>query len=339
MDRSVIRYVKEIQAGNDQAFNELYRSIYDDVFRMAYSMVHNQADASDVTQEVFISIHKNLHHLKDPEAFPLWTQRIVFTRCTRLFRKRKDSLMNENNALTLSYEIEKDKDFLPKEKFDDEKEQELIHELVDRLQPKHRDVISCVYFKQMSLKETAGYLKRPEGTIKSQLYTARKELYGYIEDYERKNQRKIKFYDLGTSTTAGLFSWANIQQQWMRLKSTSMFWNLLVVSSTVVASIGFIGAGINAYHFGDEENNAVHEQGIQSKQQEVRDGIMILGRWIATPQDAYFALVDWGVTPEIAKTKDEKEIKEMRKIQEILFEEQGVYWQRFIREGWKTVFE
>ena len=96
MDRSVIHYVKEMQAGNEQAFTELYRAIYDDVFRMVYSHVHNQADAKDVTQEVFISLYHNINHLKDPEAFPLWIQRVVFTRCTRLFRKRKDSLMSES---------------------------------------------------------------------------------------------------------------------------------------------------------------------------------------------------------------------------------------------------
>ena len=58
MDRSVIHYVKEMQAGNEQAFNELYHMIYDDVFRMVYSHVHNQADVNDVTQEVFISLDR-----------------------------------------------------------------------------------------------------------------------------------------------------------------------------------------------------------------------------------------------------------------------------------------
>lgn len=337
MDRSVIRYVKEIQAGNDQAFNDLYHAIYDDVFRMAYSMVHNRADASDVTQEVFISMYQNLHHLKDPGAFPLWVQRIVFTRCTRLFRKRKDALMNDHNSMMLSYEVEKDKDFLPKEKFDDEKEQELMHELVGKLQPKHQEVISCVYFKQMSLKETADHLQRPEGTIKSQLYTARRELYGYIEDYERKNHRKIKFYDLGTPTTAGLFSWFNIQHQWMRFKSAASLWNLMMASSSVIAIVACFGAGSHIYHM--NEINQFGNQKMKVEQQERMDGVMILGHWIDTPQDAYFALVDWGLSPDIAKTKDKKEIADMKKVVEILSREQGIYWKRFIDEGWLTVFE
>lgn len=339
MDRSVIRYVKEIQAGNEQAFNELYESIYEDVFRLAYSMVHNQADASDVTQEVFISMYQNIHSLKDAEAFPLWVQKIVFTRSTRLFRKKKDSLMNEHHVRTLSYETEKDKDFLPKEKFDDEREMELMRELVGRLQPKHREVISCVYFDQMSLKETADYLQRPEGTVKSQLFAARKELYGYIRDYERKNHRKIRFYDLGTPTTTGLFSWAHFYEQWMLLKSTTVFWKLSIVTSSVIVSVACIGAGANIYRINGAQKESVYEIGSGSMPQDNTSGMMILGRWVETPQDAYFVLVDWGGSVDNAKKKDAKEIAEIRKAVDILAQERGIYWERFQREGWMDVFD
>lgn len=339
MDKSVIRYVKEIQDGNDQAFNDLYESIYDDVFRMACSALHNQADASDVTQEVFIAIYKNIHLLKEVEAFPLWVQRIVFTRCTRLFRKRKESLMNENHVRTLSYEAEKDKDFLPKEKFDDEREQELMRQMVSKLQPKHQEVISCVYFQEMSLKETADYLQRPEGTIKSQLFAARKELYGYIKDYERKNQRKINFYDWGTPATTGLFSWARFKAQWNLIKSGMKFWQTIMISSSMVMTIACAGIGVNIYHISENQQVTNSDMDSQPKQQKKISGQIIMGRMINTPQDAYFALMDWGGTPEYAATKDISEINEMRKAVDILAKVRGIYWERFQREGWMSVFE
>lgn len=335
MDRSVIRYVKEIQAGNEQAFTELYHAIYEDVYRMVYSHVHNQADASDVTQEVFISLYNNINHLKDPEAFPLWVQKVVFTRCTRLFRKRKDSLMSENDALTLSYETEKELDFLPKEKFDNETEQALIHDLVSKLQPKHQDVINCVYFQQMSLKEASLHLNRPQGTIKSQLYAARKELSGYIAEFERKNQRKIKFYDLGTPTAAGYFSIANVYDLWQKVKTTTAFWKIAMGISTVAATVACVVTGITAVQMNETKTK---DSGIQINQQEKAEGITVMGQWINTPQDAYFALVDWGITPDIAKNKSQDEIDEMRKLVNILAKDQGIYWNRFIEEGWNTVF-
>lgn len=339
MDKSVIQYVKEVQAGNDQAFNDLYHVIYDDVFRMACSVLHNQADASDVTQEVFISIHKNIHLLKDVEAFPLWVQRIVFTRCTRLFRKRKEPLMNENQVRTLSYETEKDKDFLPKEKFDDEREQELMREMVRKLQPKHQEVISCVYFQQMSLKEAADYLKRPEGTIKSQLFAARKELYVYIKDYERRNQRKIHFYDWGTPMTTGIFSWARLKEQWYMIKASARFWQTFMATSSAVLTISCVGVGVNVYRINETSRAPMVELGNQPKQQKKTNERIILDRKINTPQDAYFSLVDWGGSPEAAKTKDAAEIEEMRQAVDILMKDQGIYWERFQREGWMSVFE
>lgn len=339
MDKSVIRYVKEIQDGNDQAFNDLYHSIYDDVFRMACSVLHNQADASDVTQEVFISIYKNIHLLKEVEAFPLWVQRIVFTRCTRLFRKRKEPLMNENQERTLAYETEKDKDFLPKEKFDDEREQELMRQMVSKLQPKHQDVISCVYFKQMSLKEAADYLRRPEGTIKSQLFAARKELYGYIKDYERKNQRKINFYDWGTPTTTGFYALARLREQWNLMKQGAKFWQTLMISSSMAMTIACVGAGVNIYRMNETAQITAQDMDTQPQQQKKFNEQIVFGRRIDTPQDAYFMLVDWGGSPEYAKLKDRTEIDEMRKLVNTLEKDQGIYWARFQREGWMSVFE
>lgn len=332
MDRSVIHFVKEMQAGNEQAFTELYRAIYDDVFRMVYSHVHNQADAKDVTQEVFISLYHNINHLKDPEAFPLWIQRVVFTRCTRLFRKRKDSLMSEGYALTLAYETEKELDFLPKEKFDNEREQELIHEMVSKLPLKHQEVINCVYFNEMSIQETAEFLNRPKGTIKSQMYAARKELSGYISEYERKNQRKIKFYELD----GGFLSLAPFYEMYQKLKASTLFWKFATGISTVAVSVACVVTGIHVYQI--NENKTI-DSSVQSNQRDEAAGIILLGQRINTPQDAYFALVDWGVTPEIAKTKNQAEIDEMQKIVNILKKDQGIYWHRFVNEGWNIIFE
>lgn len=339
MDKSVIRYVKEFQAGNEQAFNDLYQAIYDDVFRMACSAVHNQADASDVTQEVFIAIYDNIHLLKDAEAFPLWVQRIVFTRCTRLFRKRKDSLMNENHLRTLAYETEKEKDFLPKEKFDDEWEQELMREMVSRLKPKHQEVVKCVYFQQMSLKETARYLQLPEGTVKSQLYTARNELYGYIKDYERKNQRKINFYDWGTPVAMGAFSWSYLREHGHLMKASMQVWQKLMAVSSVAVTMTCVGLGVNIYRFDQANQEPVTEITDQPQSLYKSEPQIVMGKSIDTPQDAYFTLVDWGVTPDIAKAKDQAEIKEMRKLKVILENDGGIYWQRFVDEGWDEIFE
>ena len=66
---------------------------------------------------------------------------------------------------------------------------------------------------------------------------------------------------------------------------------------------------------------------------------MIFNHWITTEQDAYFALLDWGNTPELAKTKSRQEIAEMQKVVDILSDKKGVYWERFIKEGWNEVFE
>ena len=55
-------------------------------------------------------------------------------------------------------------------------DQVLVEEALARLQPTHREVISCLYYERLSVAETANRVGVPEGTVKSRAFYAVRSL-------------------------------------------------------------------------------------------------------------------------------------------------------------------
>ena len=52
----------------------------------------------------------------------------------------------------------------------------LVEEALARLQPPHREVVSCLYYERLSVAETASRVGVPEGTVKSRAFYAVRSL-------------------------------------------------------------------------------------------------------------------------------------------------------------------
>ena len=63
---------------------ERYR---DTVFRLAFTYLRNQADADDVTQDVFVKLIHSSHDFESDEHLRRWLIRVTINECKSLFRK------------------------------------------------------------------------------------------------------------------------------------------------------------------------------------------------------------------------------------------------------------
>ena len=74
--------VHRAQAGERRAFGELVERFRSAVFAVAVGRLRNEAEAQELTQEVFIHTMKKLDQLRDPRCFAGW--RIAFRRSCSL---------------------------------------------------------------------------------------------------------------------------------------------------------------------------------------------------------------------------------------------------------------
>ena len=76
-----------------EAFGELIRRYQDMAFGCAYAVLGDFYLAEDAAQEAFITAWQNLNQLRVPMAFSGWLRRIVLTRCNRLTRGQRLSIL------------------------------------------------------------------------------------------------------------------------------------------------------------------------------------------------------------------------------------------------------
>ena len=69
--------VRRARTGDAAAFGVLVDTRIDRCYRLAWSILSNEADAADATQDALVSAWRQLPRLRDPAAFDGWLNRIV----------------------------------------------------------------------------------------------------------------------------------------------------------------------------------------------------------------------------------------------------------------------
>jgi RNA polymerase sigma-70 factor (ECF subfamily) len=82
------KLVERIRAGEQEAFNELYRMFAPLVHGIVLTRAPRE-EVDDIVQEVFLSAYKNLHTLRDPNAVGGWLAMIARNRATEFYRSAK----------------------------------------------------------------------------------------------------------------------------------------------------------------------------------------------------------------------------------------------------------
>jgi RNA polymerase sigma-70 factor, ECF subfamily len=157
-----------------EAFNGLVEQFQDKVFRLAFSMLRNETQAQDTTQDVFLKIWKALPGFRGGASYSTWIYTITRNTCLTELKKR-----SSHPTVSLhDPEMEKATDSIPALQFADrESGVELdVRMMLAQLPEKYRQVITLFYLEQKAYEETAAMLGIPLGTVKTLLFRAKKEL-------------------------------------------------------------------------------------------------------------------------------------------------------------------
>lgn len=172
--------IKQCQGGDERAFEVLYNSLKENLFRWIFSLMRNHDDAEEVFQECVIRLFRHIGSLREPERFSHWLYRIVVNQCNT-HRAR----MGRNVHVTLEESIEvKPEDFVFKSAVPENPRRSLMRkELMDfinrniaALPPKQRMAVILFDVEGLSIREVAEYLGCSEGAVKFNIHEGRKKL-------------------------------------------------------------------------------------------------------------------------------------------------------------------
>lgn len=194
-DERLTQIVKEVQKDIEQ-FELLYSYVIKKVYFWCYTIVGNEADARDMSQEVMIRIYKNIHSLKCPEAFTSWMYRLARNSCLTYIRNHKKTdvefLYNDSYEESFEANIKEERIYrLPKESYDLQQTKDVVKELIEKLPRKQKEAITLHYLDELKIEEIANILECPVGSVKSRLHDGRKKLQEKISDYQEENNVKL----------------------------------------------------------------------------------------------------------------------------------------------------
>ena len=188
-DVSELDLVKQSQAGNTEAFDQLVSRYRTRVFGMIYNMVHNEQDAWDLAQDSFVKAWKSIERFRGQSSFYTWIYRIIMNVTIDWLRKKqvKGAGVEFDDAIQLkeinpaSRTVPK-ADPLPHERMEQREIRQRIDAAIAQLTPEHRAVILMKEIEDMQYHEIAESLECSIGTVMSRLFYARKKLQNLLRD-------------------------------------------------------------------------------------------------------------------------------------------------------------
>jgi RNA polymerase sigma-70 factor (ECF subfamily) len=165
------------QAGDPDAFSELYLRHKKRVFSICMRMVHDPSLAEDLTQETFIQLHRKLATFRGDSAFTTWLHRMTVNITLMHLRKPVLPVVSLDDLMTVIPEEHVGRNFGT---FDRRQTGVVDRVAIDRavatLAPGYRDVFLLHDVHGFEHSEIASIQECTLGNSKSQLHKARRAL-------------------------------------------------------------------------------------------------------------------------------------------------------------------
>lgn len=84
-----IELVEDLKAGSEEAFEWMVRQHQTKVYNLCYTFLKSQADAEDISQEVFVEIYRSIGKFRSESQLSTWIYKITLSKCLEEVRRRK----------------------------------------------------------------------------------------------------------------------------------------------------------------------------------------------------------------------------------------------------------
>jgi len=180
--------VARTQAGDPEAFDELVVRYRQRLYGLVYNMTSNHEDTNDLLQDVFAKAYRSIKGFQGKSSFYTWMHSIAVNMSINFLKKR-------GRRHTLSLDdvdsgVMNDEEFLeattgtdPSQQANLTELQQRLNEALQKLSHQHRAVVTMFDIQGMPHAEIAKILRISEGTVRSRLFYAHRQLQNYLEEF------------------------------------------------------------------------------------------------------------------------------------------------------------
>jgi RNA polymerase sigma-70 factor (ECF subfamily) len=183
--------VRLAQKGGLAAFEELVARHRDKIYARAYSMMRNEDEALDLSQDAWIKGWRRLVQFQGDSSFVTWMTRIVINLCLDQLRKQKRQRTESIEAFEEDGGgVERQMPVVtpnPTEGLERAELRQRIDRALAQLSHEHRTVLVLHEFEELEYKEIAKRMKCSIGTVMSRLFYARRRMASLLAGLKREN--------------------------------------------------------------------------------------------------------------------------------------------------------
>ncbi|HEX9682315.1 MAG TPA: RNA polymerase sigma factor [Acidimicrobiales bacterium] len=172
--------VERFQAGDAAAFDDLYHRYFDRLTRFCERRVSDADTAQDLAQEAFLRAYQRLDLLEGDRRFYPWMTVIASRLCIDHHRRSARTQTSDEIDLGVSED--------ESHRLDTEVDLAHLHEALQRLAPRHHDVLDLRERRGLSYAAIAGELDVNIGVVEQLLFRARRAL---RREFERVSGERI----------------------------------------------------------------------------------------------------------------------------------------------------
>lgn len=171
-----------LREGLEPAYEELVARFQQPVYNLVFRLLSDPADTSDVVQEVFLKVFRNINGFRNQSSLKTWIYRIAVNEAHNqrrwFFRHRRKEVVLEGDLEgTMDYrEAFADAGRSPFDYVLDQERQDLIEEALARLNPAFRAAVVLRDVEGLSYEEITEILSISMGTVKSRILRGREAL-------------------------------------------------------------------------------------------------------------------------------------------------------------------
>jgi RNA polymerase sigma-70 factor, ECF subfamily len=182
--------VRSAQQGDLAAFEELVARHRDKIYARAYTMMRNEEEAVDLSQEAWVKGWQRLVQFQGDSSFGTWMTRIVINLCLDHIRKQKRQRTESIEEMSEeSGGVERQMPVVtvnPTAGLERGELRDRIDRALAQLSYEHRTVLVLHEFQEMEYKEIARTMGCSIGTVMSRLFYARRKLAALLADLKRE---------------------------------------------------------------------------------------------------------------------------------------------------------
>jgi RNA polymerase sigma-70 factor, ECF subfamily len=170
--------VARVEAGHTALYEVLMRRYNQRLFRIARSILRDDDEAEDVTQDTWVRAYASLYQFAGRAMFSTWLTKIAVNEaCNRLRRQtRFEHFATDSSSKGTDMQSVRSSDPDPEQQALRREAVSLLEQAVDTLPDIYRCVFVCREIEQMSTAETAACLDLTEENVKIRLVRAHRRL-------------------------------------------------------------------------------------------------------------------------------------------------------------------